>query len=118
MQSQQRQKSQKLLVAAIDFGTTFSGWSFLFGHQFESDPTKVFAKNWNNGTNISSKTPTTILIAPDGKTMEKFGYEAEDRYATLASDNKHRNHYYFTRFKMTLHDKIVSFVIFIGNSML
>ncbi|WAQ99507.1 hypothetical protein MAR_023880 [Mya arenaria] len=36
--------TERLLVAAIDFGTTYSGWAFSFRHDFEADPTKIQAK--------------------------------------------------------------------------
>ena len=29
------------IVAAIDFGTTFSGYAFSFKHDYEKDPTQV-----------------------------------------------------------------------------
>ena len=29
------------IVAAIDFGTTFSGYAFSFKHDFDKDPTQV-----------------------------------------------------------------------------
>ena len=44
-----------LLVAAIDFGTTYSGWAFSFKHEFERDPTKISAKNWTGGQLVSQK---------------------------------------------------------------
>ena len=31
----------KLVVAAIDFGTTYSGYAFSFKHDYEKEPTKV-----------------------------------------------------------------------------
>lgn len=31
----------RLLVAAIDFGTTYSGYAFSFRHDFERDPLKI-----------------------------------------------------------------------------
>lgn len=96
----------KLMVAAIDFGTTFSGWGYSFKHEFKSDPTNIHAKNWNNGTNISSKAPTAVLIKPDGKTFEAFGYEAEAKYAELCADGEHRDWCFFNRFKMMLHDNL------------
>jgi hypothetical protein len=34
------------MVAAIDFGTTFSGWAFSFDHDYKSDPTKISCKQW------------------------------------------------------------------------
>jgi hypothetical protein len=38
--------STTLVVAAIDFGTTFSSWGFSFKHEFMIEPTKVNTKNW------------------------------------------------------------------------
>ncbi|XP_060606844.1 heat shock 70 kDa protein 12A-like [Ruditapes philippinarum] len=97
-------ETKKLMVAAIDFGTTFSGWGFSFDNDYKSDPTKISCKHWNSGKNISMKAPTTVLIQPDGHTLEAFGYEAEDRYAELADEKEHRTYYYFERFKMMLFD--------------
>ncbi|KAL3885508.1 hypothetical protein ACJMK2_025561 [Sinanodonta woodiana] len=95
-----------LLVAAIDFGTTYSGWAYSFDHQFRKDPTQISAKVWSGGKLVSEKAPTTVLIKPDGKTFKAFGYEAEDLYAELAEAGKHRKWFYFQRFKMLLMDKI------------
>jgi hypothetical protein len=55
------------------------------------------------------KAPTTVLIQPDGHTLEAFGYEAEDRYAELAEEGKHKVYFYFERFKMILFDKVNCF---------
>jgi hypothetical protein len=106
----QAAKGGKLLVAAIDFGTTYSGYAFSFRHEYEQDPTKASGKTWTAGVNtpgVSLKTSSTILLKPD-KTFDSFGYEAEDRYAELAMDDEHKDYYYFRRFKMLLFDKIVS----------
>ncbi|XP_052814740.1 heat shock 70 kDa protein 12A-like [Mya arenaria] len=97
--------SNVLLVASIDFGTTFSGWAFSFKHEYERDPLKVFAKQWTGG-HVSLKAPTCALIRPDGQSLEAFGYDAEDRYTELASEDKHRPWYFFKRFKMMLFDKM------------
>ena len=99
----------KLVVAAIDFGTTYSGYAFSFKHDYEKEPTKVSSNNWTAGSRalVSLKTPTTLLLKPD-KTFAAFGYEAEDRYADLALDEEHGKWYYFRRFKMMLFNKIVS----------
>ncbi|KAL4230424.1 Heat shock 70 kDa protein 12A [Mactra antiquata] len=91
-----------LLVAAIDFGTTYSGWAFSFKHEFESDPTKCSAKNWTGGQLVSMKGPTCVLINPDGETLHSFGYDAESKYADLAGDEEHSTWYFFRRFKMKL----------------
>ncbi|KAL3879879.1 hypothetical protein ACJMK2_032156 [Sinanodonta woodiana] len=97
-----------MLVAAIDFGTTYSGWAFSFKHEYDTDPTKIGTKHWNAGDYISMKAPTTVLIKPDARTLDSFGYEAENKYYELASENnnEHKTWYYFRRFKMMLHGKM------------
>ena len=60
-----------LLVAAIDFGTTYSGYAFAF----TSEPNNIrMNKNWGEGQFDSYKTPTAILFGPDG--FMHFGYDA------------------------------------------
>ena len=53
--------------------------------------------------------PTTVLVNPDGRTLEAFGYEAENKYAELAEEKMHYKYYYFKRFKMMLHEKMVGY---------
>ncbi|XP_060585439.1 heat shock 70 kDa protein 12B-like [Ruditapes philippinarum] len=96
--------SLTLLVAAIDFGTTYSSWGFSFRHEFKSVPTRVFTKNWN-GRQYSYKGPTTILIEPDGRTLHSFGYDAEKKYIDLIQDEEQEHWYYFERFKMKLYEQ-------------
>ncbi|KAH3813352.1 hypothetical protein DPMN_141808 [Dreissena polymorpha] len=98
-------KSGALIVAAIDFGTTYSGWAFSSKNDFEMEPVKVSAKTWIGGQLSSLKAPTCILIKPDGKTFEAFGFEAESRYAELCEENEHKKWFYFRRFKMALWNK-------------
>ncbi|XP_060578454.1 heat shock 70 kDa protein 12A-like [Ruditapes philippinarum] len=95
-----------LLVAAIDFGTTYSGLAFSFKHEFERDPTKISAKNWTGGHLVFQKGPTCALIHPDGKTLDSFGYEAESKYGELALDKHHKQWFFFKRFKMSLFGRI------------
>ncbi|KAK3099628.1 hypothetical protein FSP39_007193 [Pinctada imbricata] len=98
-------QEQHLMVAAIDFGTTYSGYAFSFRHDFEADPLKVSANNWTAGSAglVSLKTPTTVLLN-DKEEFEAFGYEAEDKYTELADDDAHGGYHYFRRFKMMLFD--------------
>ncbi|XP_060558649.1 heat shock 70 kDa protein 12B-like [Ruditapes philippinarum] len=95
-----------ILVAAIDFGTTYSGWAFSFKGDFHNNPTKVCARNWIGNQLISAKAPTCVLIEPDGKTLDSFGYKAENKYADLSEERAHEPWYYFWRFKMMLYDKM------------
>ncbi|XP_060582170.1 heat shock 70 kDa protein 12B-like isoform X2 [Ruditapes philippinarum] len=94
------------IVAAIDFGTTYSGCAYSLRANFDADPAKAFTKKWNSGTGITVKTPTSILIEPDGKTVKAFGYEAEDEYENLAANDEHKDYFYFERFKMSLNMKL------------
>ncbi|KAH3823189.1 hypothetical protein DPMN_124988 [Dreissena polymorpha] len=100
--SAQGDTSDPYAMASIDFGTTFSSWAYSFKHDFQQEPTKITARTWNSGTNISQKAPTALLIKPDGKTLDKFGYEAESKYAELAAEGEHKSWYFFRRFKMQL----------------
>ncbi|KAJ8298343.1 hypothetical protein KUTeg_024874 [Tegillarca granosa] len=95
-----------LIVAAIDFGTTYSGYAFSMRHEYEKDKLKISANNWMAGSRglVSLKTPTAVLLNPK-KEFDSFGFEAEDKYSDLADDDEHHGWYYFRRFKMMLHDK-------------
>ncbi|KAK3602824.1 hypothetical protein CHS0354_026375 [Potamilus streckersoni] len=98
-------KKEKILTAAIDFGTTYSGYAFSFKHEYEKDPAKVSINQaWNSGNLLSLKQPTCVLCKPNGA-FHSFGYEAENKYTTLAEDNEHQKWYFFRRFKMVLHEK-------------
>ncbi|XP_052819951.1 heat shock 70 kDa protein 12A-like [Mya arenaria] len=92
-----------LLVAAFDFGTTYSGYAF----SFRDDPNKIQAnQSWKarGGTSrlMSLKTSTSVLLNPKGK-FNKFCFDAEDTYASLAEEEKHHGWRLFRRFKMVLH---------------
>ncbi|KAL5012280.1 hypothetical protein ScPMuIL_010831 [Solemya velum] len=100
--------SDRLIVAALDFGTTYSGYAFSFRHDYESQPQKICTNTaWiaSGQGLVSWKTPTTVLLNPD-KTFDSFGYKAEEKYAELAEEEEHEEWYYFSRFKMMLHNKL------------
>ncbi|XP_052816555.1 heat shock 70 kDa protein 12B-like isoform X1 [Mya arenaria] len=91
-----------LLVAAFDFGTTFSGYAF----SFRNDPTKIQTNQaWNAGSDalLSLKTPTCILLNPQ-KEFVAFGFEAENEYLSLIEQGEHKPWMLFRRFKMLLHN--------------
>ncbi|XP_062612228.1 heat shock 70 kDa protein 12B-like [Saccostrea cucullata] len=98
----------KVLVAAIDFGTTYSGYAFSFKDEYEKDQTKIMANTtWVSGHKnlFSQKTPTCLLLKSD-QSFHSFGYEAEDTYTDLANEEKHHSWYFFRRFKMMLHNNM------------
>ena len=67
-----------LLVAAIDFGTTFSGYAFSFLDDYKRDPLKISANSWNAGVGqlVTQKTSTCVLFDATGK-LDSFGFGAE-----------------------------------------
>lgn len=105
--------ANSLMVVAIDFGTTYSGYAFSTRSDFFREPLKIHANQaWNSGKKqlLSLKTPTCLLLGKNKETVA-FGYEAEDAYAELVLDNKHKNYYYFDKFKMRLYEnKVYKFI--------
>ena len=107
-------KKDKMLVAAIDFGTTYSGYAFSFKHDYMTDPSKISTnQNWVAGSMalVSFKAPTCILFDEKKKFMH-FGYAAEDAYSEFALDGDHLKYYFFKRFKMRLHEKKVKLTLY------
>lgn len=91
-----------MVVAAFDFGTTYSGYAF----SYRDEPTLVRTNpGWDGGTNdlLTLKTPTCVLLNPD-RQFDSFGYEAENKYYRLSGENKHQGWLLFRRFKMLLHN--------------
>lgn len=102
---------QKMMVAAIDFGTTFSGYAFAFKNDIVRDALRIHGNQWTSGASVSLKTSTCALFNPRQE-LDSFGSEAEDRYAEMAVDNVHHDWYYFRRFKMMLYNNQVNLNLF------
>ncbi|XP_060074410.1 heat shock 70 kDa protein 12A-like [Ylistrum balloti] len=102
-------RRDKAIVAAIDFGTTYSGYAFTFWSEYEKSAgaREIFSNRWspNTGSLLSAKAPTTALFDPK-MTFHSFGYEAEEKYADLIQAKQHQDWHCFRRFKMKLHDKM------------
>ncbi|WAQ98744.1 HS12B-like protein [Mya arenaria] len=107
----------KLIVAAIDFGTTYSGFALSFHADYRQDKTShIYLHNWSCGGTIgTAKTPTAVLLKPD-TSFDSFGYEAENRFLSDnieddAFDDKSDHSevvnpetwYFFRHFKMKLY---------------
>ena len=92
------------VVAAIDFGTTYSGYAF----SFTRDPESIhIMRKWEGGDPgvTNHKTPTTLLLKPNGD-FHSFGFGARDVYHDL-EEAEAKKWYYFEKFKMTLHSSQV-----------
>ncbi|KAH3833374.1 heat shock 70 kDa protein 12A-like [Dreissena polymorpha] len=96
-------KCSRLVVAAIDFGTTFSGYAYATHHDLANKPPKIHTPNWYGGSHISNKN-ATILLLNSKQEFVSFGYEAEDAYIEFAAEGKHKDYYFFRRFKMNLYE--------------
>ena len=97
------ESSSYIAVAAIDFGTTYSGFAFAFNHKKGKGGIHM-NKAWGpdqGGGGATLKTPTSLLLRPDGQ-FDSFGYEADEKYANFAC-REERAYLYFKQFKMTLH---------------
>uniref|UniRef100_A0A8D1F1D1 Heat shock 70 kDa protein 12A n=1 Tax=Sus scrofa TaxID=9823 RepID=A0A8D1F1D1_PIG len=89
-----------LVVVAVDFGTTSSGYAY----SFTKEPECIHVmRRWEGGDpGVSNqKTPTTILLTPERK-FHSFGYAARDFYHDL-DPNEAKQWLYLEKFKMKLH---------------
>jgi hypothetical protein len=92
-------------VVAIDFGKTYSGYAFAYRPCYASDPPKIKTNTWQGGKLLSLKAPTTVLL-DENKELVSFGYDAENQFSELLSENEHKDHFYFHQFKMLLHNQV------------
>lgn len=98
LRSSMASRSQYLAVAAIDFGTTYSGFALSFTRREGI----YMNRRWGSEEGRETmKTPTTILLRPN-KDFDSFGYEADERYVHFKRGEE-KNYYYFKHFKMELH---------------
>lgn len=102
MSEKRKSTSSRTIVAAIDIGTTYSGYAY----SYKSDWTKVFINRWEGGLLVTHKAPTALLLNPD-KSFNSFGYEAEKTYADIATygedeGRSYKEYYFFHRFKIIM----------------
>lgn len=91
------------IIAAIDFGTTFSGYAYALTSNKDNIYTN---RNWGQTQGfLLQKTPTCLLLKPSGE-FAAFGFEAVSKYNDLTEEEA-AEHYYFDRFKMKLYDNKV-----------
>lgn len=108
-----RTRDNYLIVAAIDFGTTYSGYAFSTRHDFQRDPTNASLKQWVDPSSnmVYNKTSTCVLFTKE-KIFHSFGFEAEAKYLDLLLENDQENWYFFRRFKMSLYEIQVNYFYF------
>ncbi|XP_052816550.1 heat shock 70 kDa protein 12A-like isoform X2 [Mya arenaria] len=89
-----------LLVAAFEFGTTFSGYAFSF--RYETTQIRTNGAFCTEPV-ISAKVPTCVLLNPQ-KEFDAFGSDAEYKYMNLVEEGKHKPWMLFRRFRMLFHN--------------
>lgn len=87
------------VVAAIDFGTAYSGYAFSFLEDYNREPYDISTNPWNKYSD-SYKIPTSILFDAE-KNFVAFGDEAEQKYPEI----KKAGCYFYQKFKMLLFDR-------------
>ena len=112
-------KCSRPFVAAIDFGTTYSGFAFSQKFSWEN----VHFQICSSGNFLSQKEPTVLLLNPN-KSCKAFGYEAETTYMEMTKNRYSesdippeevpkedwKKYYYFSRFKMLLYKNEVGVI--------
>jgi molecular chaperone DnaK (HSP70) len=90
------------LAIAIDFGTARSGYAYQF---FEDKDAKdpVFRNKWPDTNEFYSKTPTELLLCPDGS-VEAWGHTARKRFTQLREEASEKGYILIENFKTLLHD--------------
>ncbi|XP_052818968.1 heat shock 70 kDa protein 12B-like [Mya arenaria] len=88
-----------LFVAAIDFGTTFTGYAFSTNILLD-DP--INCSIYQTEGLRSEKGPTCVLLNPD-ETFSAFGYDAGIKYVAMCQNDDKEKYYFFQRFKMSLY---------------
>ncbi|VDI22739.1 Hypothetical predicted protein [Mytilus galloprovincialis] len=93
-------RSDCMMVAALDLGTTWSGYAFSFKSEFEKDPLTIHCNQcWNDGrvNKVSNKTPSCVLLDRN-KELTTFGYDAESEFEDICLNGKQKDYYFFRGF--------------------
>ncbi|VDI83441.1 Hypothetical predicted protein [Mytilus galloprovincialis] len=98
----ENKKKLKLLVAAIDFGTTYSGYACLTKEKFETCKGEIHCPTWEREGGLSHQAPTSVLFRPN-KTFHSFGYDAEKYYHENSDNIDFKEWYFYKHFKMKLY---------------
>jgi len=91
------------LVAAIDFGTTYSGYAY--SYSFEPETIYVNSK-WPSG--IQTCKEATAILFNDKQQFVAFGEDAISRYSDYLDTDEEKTFYFFSRFKMILYKEKVN----------
>ena len=107
MAAQLNTLTSQIAVAAIDFGTTYTGCAYYLRKDSRNYVNDINVDQaWPGSSENGLQAPTTVLIDPE-KNFHSFGFEAEAKYKLLTLRYEHMNWFYFRQFKMCLHHEKV-----------
>ncbi|XP_071124995.1 heat shock 70 kDa protein 12A-like [Mytilus edulis] len=94
------------IVAAIDFGTTYSGYAYCKQYDYDDNPVnpRIQCSMWSDGSCLTFKAPTCVLFKPN-KEFHSFGHEAIANYYGNLDNLELNEYYYFEYFKMMLYEQ-------------
>ncbi|XP_052246888.1 uncharacterized protein LOC127855399 isoform X4 [Dreissena polymorpha] len=94
---------KRLVVAAIDIGTTYSCYAYSFSDEFQRDRLQIYLNNhWTDGNQMHTCRAPTVALFDKNESLHSFGYDAESTYNNLVETNEHIEWKYFRYFKMHL----------------
>ncbi|XP_052078814.1 heat shock 70 kDa protein 12A-like [Mytilus californianus] len=96
----------RIIVAAIDFGTTYSGYAYCKHIDYRREPVNppIICNPWIGPQKMTSKAPTCVLFKPDQK-LHSFGHEAIRNYYDNPEKLQLHKYFYFEYFKMMLYEQ-------------
>lgn len=92
-----------LIVGAIDFGTSYSGYAYSYRH----DPQTVVTRHWHSASRgiTTEKLPTCILFDKK-RSFSQFGFKAEEDYGLYCDDGNASDWYFFRGYKLALYEEM------------
>lgn len=95
-------KCERLIVVGMDFGITTSGCAF----SFKDDWSRISMV-------LNSKNIPSVVLLNNRAEFVAFGFDAEDKYATLKEDGTHMDYHLFRSFGRILHEDTVRIITYI-----
>ncbi|XP_076072084.1 uncharacterized protein LOC143043789 [Mytilus galloprovincialis] len=103
----QTETNTRLVIAGIDFGTTYSGYAHCLRTDYRANKKKQELKfpHWKRGDGRASyKAPNCILFKPD-MSFHSFGYDAVNNCLRFINNEEVDEWFYFDNFKMVLYNE-------------
>lgn len=113
LKMEEKNKSSKKIVVAIDIGTKFSGFAF----SLKDDWLEVYNTTWVCGMLITPKLPTCLLLKKD-LSESFFGFEAENKYTRMTAQNRHQSYFFFQHFGKILHEEVCLVLLYLSFNIL